>query len=66
MDYKYSLMNNFLLFIVTLFCWSPTWYVIKFQLGFVDPLVSVFYRFLIAAIVIFIYLIYKKKILSFL
>ena len=58
-------MNNFILFIVTLFCWSPTWYVIKFQLGYVDPLVSVFYRFLIAAIVIFVYLIYKKKKLKF-
>jgi ABC-type proline/glycine betaine transport system substrate-binding protein len=26
-------MNNFFLFLITLFCWSPTWYVIKFQLG---------------------------------
>ncbi len=58
-------MNNFILLIVTLFCWSPTWYVIKFQLGYVDPLVSVFYRFLIAAIIIFVYLIYKKKNLKF-
>ncbi len=58
-------MNNFLLFIITLICWSPTWYVIKFQLGYVDPLVSVFYRFFIAAIIIFIYLIYKKKNLRF-
>ena len=58
-------MNNFILFIITLFCWSPTWYVIKFQLGFVDPLVSVFYRFLIASIIIFIYLFIKKKELRF-
>ena len=58
-------MNNFFLFIITLFCWSPTWYVIKFQLGYVDPLVSVFYRFLIAAIFIFIYLIIKKEKLKF-
>ena len=58
-------MNNFILFLVTLFCWSPTWYVIKFQLGYVDPLVSVFYRFLIASIIIFIYLIFKKKNLKF-
>ena len=58
-------MNNFILFIITLFCWSPTWYVIKFQLGFVDPLVSVFYRFLIAAIIIFVYLIFTKKNLRF-
>ena len=58
-------MNNFILFVVTLFCWSPTWYVIKFQLGFVDPLVSVFYRFLIAAVTIFIYLVIKRKRLKF-
>jgi drug/metabolite transporter (DMT)-like permease len=58
-------MNNFTLFGVTLLCWSPTWYVIKFQLGYVDPLVSVFYRFLIASIIIFIYLLIKKKNLKF-
>jgi drug/metabolite transporter (DMT)-like permease len=58
-------VNNFILFVVTLFCWSPTWYVIKFQLGFVDPLVSVFYRFLIAAVTIFIYLVIKRKRLKF-
>ena len=58
-------MNNYILFLITLFCWSPTWYLIKFQLGYVDPLVSVFYRFLIAAIIIFIYLVIKKKNLKF-
>lgn len=58
-------MNNFILFIITLFCWSPTWYLIKFQLGYVDPLVSVFYRFLIAAFIIFIFLIIKKENLKF-
>jgi len=58
-------MNNYILFLVTLFCWSPTWYLIKFQLGYVDPLVSVFYRFLIAAIMIFIYLVIKNKNLKF-
>ena len=58
-------MNNYILFLITLFCWSPTWYLIKFQLGYVDPLVSVFYRFLIAAIIFFIYLIIKKYNLKF-
>jgi len=58
-------VNNFILFIITLFCWSPTWYIIKFQLGYVDPLVSVFYRFLTASIIIFIYLVIKKKNLIF-
>jgi drug/metabolite transporter (DMT)-like permease len=58
-------MNNYILFLITLFCWSPTWYLIKFQLGYVDPLISVFYRFLIAAIIIFIYIISKKKKMKF-
>ena len=58
-------MNNYILFLITLFCWSPTWYLIKFQLGYVDPLVSVFYRFLIASIIIFIYLLIKNKNLKF-
>ena len=58
-------MNNLILFIATLFCWSPTWYLIKFQLGYVDPLVSVFYRFIAASLIIFIYLIIKRKNLKF-
>ena len=58
-------MNNLVLFIATLFCWSPTWYLIKFQLGYVDPLVSVFYRFIAASLIIFIYLIVKRKSLKF-
>ena len=59
------MMNIYILFVITLFCWSPTWYIIKFQLGLVDPLVSVFYRFITASIIIFIYLIIKKKKLKF-
>ena len=58
-------MNNLILFTATLFCWSPTWYLIKFQLGYVDPLVSVFYRFVTASLIIFIYLIIKRKNLKF-
>ena len=58
-------MRNLILFTATLFCWSPTWYLIKFQLGYVDPLVSVFYRFMIASLIIFLFLIIKKKNLIF-
>ena len=58
-------MNNFILFTITLFCWSPTWYVIKFQLGYVDPLMSVFYRFILASTLLFVYLLIKKKNLKF-
>ena len=58
-------MSNLILFIATLFCWSPTWYLIKFQLGYVDPLVSVFYRFIAASLIIFIYLVIKRANLRF-
>lgn len=58
-------MNNLILFISTLLCWSPTWYLIKFQFGIVDPLISIFYRFLIASAIVFIFLILLKKKLSF-
>jgi drug/metabolite transporter (DMT)-like permease len=42
--------SNALLFIIPALIWGSTWYVIKFQLGTVDPLVSVTYRFFIAAV----------------
>lgn len=58
-------MRNFLLFLSTLACWAPTWYLIKFQFGVVDPLVSVFYRFLFASLILFIILRFNKKKLFF-
>ena len=57
-------MRNLVLFISTLICWSPTWYLIKFQFGIVDPLISIFYRFFISSLIVFIFLIiFKKKLL---
>jgi drug/metabolite transporter (DMT)-like permease len=43
-------MQNLLLYICTILIWGTTWLAITFQLGRVDPLVSVFYRFLSASI----------------
>ena len=54
-------MRNLVLFISTLICWSPTWYLIKFQFGVVDPLISIFYRFFIASLIVFIFLILSKN-----
>jgi len=48
-------MKDFILFSIPTFIWGSTWLVITFQLGVVDPLVSVFYRFLLAAIILFAY-----------
>ena len=58
-------MRNTFLFIATLLCWSPTWYIIKFQLGYIDPLISVFYRIALAAVILFFILILTKKSLRF-
>ena len=57
--------NTIFLFIATLLCWGPTWYVIKFQLGEVDPMVSVFYRFFIASVFLIIFCLIKKISLKF-
>ena len=49
------MLRNLLLYIITVFIWGSTWLGIKFQLGRVDPLVSVVYRFLLAAMLLFIW-----------
>lgn len=43
-------MKNFLLFLTPTLIWGSTWYAIKFQVGDVDPMFSVSYRFAIAGI----------------
>ena len=39
----------------TVVIWGTTWLAIKFQLGSVDPMVSVLYRFIAAALILFLY-----------
>ena len=56
---------NIFLFLFAICCWSPTWYVIKFQLGNVDPVLSVAYRFFIAALILFFFTIITKRKISF-
>lgn len=43
-------MNNIILYAVTVLIWGSTWYAISFQLGTVDPLASIAYRFGLSAI----------------
>jgi len=47
-------INNFFLFTIPALIWGTTWYAIKFQLGTVNPLLSVAYRFAIAGILLLI------------
>lgn len=60
-----SKSNNLLLFLIPALIWGSTWFVITFQLGAVDPIVSVSYRFALAGIVLFIYSKLKKLPLFF-
>lgn len=48
-------MNNFTLFLITTLIWGSTWLVIKFQLGLVPPVVSVGWRFGLAALLLAAY-----------
>ena len=47
--------NIFFLYGSTVIIWGTTWLAIKFQLGSVDPMVSVLYRFMAAALTLFLY-----------
>lgn len=48
-------MQNAILYAVPALIWGTTWFAITFQLGKVDPLVSVFYRFALASLIMFAY-----------
>jgi drug/metabolite transporter (DMT)-like permease len=50
-------MSSNILFLYgsTVIIWGTTWLAIKFQLGSVDPMVSVLYRFIVAALTLFLY-----------
>jgi drug/metabolite transporter (DMT)-like permease len=47
--------NILFLYGSTVIIWGTTWLAIKFQLGSVDPMVSVLYRFIAAAVILLIY-----------
>lgn len=46
-------MRTILFYLTTVLIWGSTWYAIKFQLGVVDPMLSVAYRFSLAAAILF-------------
>ena len=48
-------MSNAFLYIVTVLIWGSTWLAIEYQLGVVQPEVSIFYRYLMASAFLFIW-----------
>jgi drug/metabolite transporter (DMT)-like permease len=53
-------LKQIIFFIIPCFIWGSTWFAIKFQLGQVDPLASVAYRFFIAGILLLAFCGVKK------
>ena len=57
--------DNFVLFATPALIWGSTWFAITFQLGQVDPLISVVYRFLLAGVLLIGYCLIRKVKLKF-
>lgn len=53
-------MKNIVLYVATVLIWGSTWLAIEFQLGEVDVAASVFYRFTIAAVIMWAYCFFAK------
>lgn len=58
-------MNNLSLYLVSVLIWGSTWLVIKFQLGEVSPIVSVAWRFGLAALMLMAYALARGRPLRF-
>jgi drug/metabolite transporter (DMT)-like permease len=58
-------MRNLLLYATTVLIWGSTWLVITFQLGVVDPILSVAYRFTLASLILLVFALVRKINLRF-
>lgn len=58
-------MGNTLFYLVTVLIWGSTWLGITFQLGVVDPQLSVAYRFILAAVLLLAYCAWRGRSLKF-
>jgi drug/metabolite transporter (DMT)-like permease len=63
--YAHLTMSNITLFLTSAIIWGTTWIMITFQLGEVEPMVSVVYRFFIACLILLGYCFLKKKAFKF-
>lgn len=58
-------LKNSILFLVPTLIWGSTWYAIKFQLGDVNPIMSVAYRFVLASLILFIICLWRGENMQF-
>jgi drug/metabolite transporter (DMT)-like permease len=52
---------NFLFYTGVVLIWGTTWFAILFQLGEVDPLVSVIYRFTLASLILWVFCLSTRR-----
>ena len=58
-------IQNLLFNITTILIWGSSWLAIKLQLGYVEPMVSFAYRFLLASAISWIYCRYSGRLMRF-
>lgn len=59
------LMHSGTLYIATVLIWGSSWIAIKNQLGIVAPEISLVYRFSMAALILFLFCLWRKRSLRF-
>lgn len=67
MNFKLEFVSTrqYILFAIPSLIWGSTWYAIKFQLGTVDPLLSVAYRFVLAGLLLISFCVLTKRKMKF-
>jgi len=65
LSYFSSASQNALLYVVTVLIWGSSWLAIKYQLGSVDPMVSVAYRFLLASALSWLYCRFSGRLMRY-
>jgi len=58
-------MSNVFLYIISVLIWGSTWLAIEFQLGVVEPEVSIVYRYALASAILFLWCKYRGLPLKF-
>ena len=59
------IMHSASLYLATVLIWGSTWFAIKFQLGVVEPEVSLVYRFALASIILLLFCLSSGRTLRF-
>ncbi len=54
-------MTGLVLYLATVLIWGSTWIAITYQLGVVDPAVSIAHRFMLAALLMFAWLLLRRE-----